>query len=105
MGADYFAERSFLIRAFLIEGFPKSLSLKSLFYKQNWVDWVCCCTHPNVMTKMAKKCSTDQMFIRKRKTKYFYNPYYSSKQFLEKSCLLNCISLSISDIQVVPRDH
>ena len=27
-------------------------------------------THPKVMTKMAKKCSTDQRFIRKRNTTY-----------------------------------
>ena len=27
---------------------------------------LCCCTHPKVMTKMAKKCSTDQRFIQKR---------------------------------------
>ena len=32
--------------------------------------WVCCCTHPEVMTKMVKKCSTDQRFIRKRNTTY-----------------------------------
>ena len=31
---------------------------------------LCCCTHPKVMTKMAKKCSTDQRFIRKRNTTY-----------------------------------
>ena len=30
----------------------------------------CCCTHPKVMTKMAKKCSTDQRFIQKRNTTY-----------------------------------
>jgi hypothetical protein len=27
-------------------------------------------THPKVMTKMVKKCSTDQRFIRKRNTAY-----------------------------------
>ena len=27
-------------------------------------------SHPKVMTKMAKKCSTDQSFIRKRNTMY-----------------------------------
>ena len=32
--------------------------------------WVCCCTHPKAMTKMAKKCSTDQRFIPKRNTTY-----------------------------------
>ena len=31
---------------------------------------LCCCTHPKVMTKMAKKCSTDQRLIRKRNTTY-----------------------------------
>jgi hypothetical protein len=30
----------------------------------------CCCTHPKVMTKMAKKCSTDQSCIRKEVTSY-----------------------------------
>ena len=32
--------------------------------------WVCCCINPKLMTKMAKKCSTDQRFIRKRNTTY-----------------------------------
>ena len=31
---------------------------------------LCCCTHPKVMTKIAKKCWTDQRFIRKRNTTY-----------------------------------
>ena len=31
---------------------------------------LCCCTHPKVMTRMAKKCSTDQRFIRKINTTY-----------------------------------
>ena len=41
-----------------------------------WVGLVllCCCTHPKVMAKMAKKCSTlcstDQRFILKRNTTY-----------------------------------
>ena len=29
---------------------------------------LCCCTHPKMITKMAKKCSIDQRFIRKRNT-------------------------------------
>ena len=32
--------------------------------------WVQQQTHPKVMTKMVKKCSTDQRFIRKRNTIY-----------------------------------
>ena len=31
---------------------------------------LCCCTHPKVVTIMAKKFSTDQRFIRKRNTTY-----------------------------------
>ena len=31
---------------------------------------LCCCTHPKVMTKMAKKCSTGQSCIRKEVTSY-----------------------------------
>ena len=35
-----------------------------------WAGLLCCCTHPKMMTKIAKKCSTDQRFIRKRNTAY-----------------------------------
>ena len=37
-----------------------------------WVGLVllCCCTHPKVMTKMAKNCLTDQSCIRKEITSY-----------------------------------
>ena len=31
---------------------------------------LCCCTHPKVMTRMAKKCSTDHRSIQKRNTTY-----------------------------------
>ena len=62
-----------------------------------WVGFLllCCCTHPKVMAKMSKKCSTDQRFIRKRNTSYkietlegmtkievaleFYQPLFYSK--------------------------
>ena len=37
-----------------------------------WVSLLllCCCTHPKVMTKMAKNCSTGQSCIRKEVTSY-----------------------------------
>ena len=51
-----------------------------------------CCTNPKVMTKMFRKCSTDQRFIRKRNTtykihtlvtKYVYLPVSWKGQFNE----------------------
>ena len=55
-----------------------------------WVGLVllCCCTHPKVMTKMVKKCSTlcltDQRFIRKRNTTYRIHTFVR-QQWTEKS--------------------
>ena len=40
-------------------------------------------THPKVMTKMVKKCLTDQRFIRKRNTTYKIGTLNSPKCFKE----------------------
>ena len=47
---------TFFIPSSILGGFAVALLL------------LCCCTHPKVMTKMAKKCLTDQRFIWKRNT-------------------------------------
>ena len=46
---------------------------------------LCCCTHPKVMTKMAKKCSTDQRFIRKRNTTYKTHTLVPQSEWLKNS--------------------
>ena len=53
---------------------------------------VCCCTHPNVMTKMAKKCSIDQRFIRKRNTTYKIHTLTHIRK-----CALNPLNFTISN--------
>ena len=45
---------------------------------------LCCCTHPKVMTKMFKKCSTDQRFIRKINTTYKIHTLVASKADISK---------------------
>ena len=49
-----------------------------------WVGLVllCCCTHPKVITKMAKKCSTDQSCIKKEVTSYKIHTLAPTSQFL-----------------------
>ena len=50
--------------------FPNERTFLEHFCHHFWVGslLLCYCTHPKVMTKMFKKCSTDQRFIRKRNT-------------------------------------
>ena len=55
-----------------------------------WVSLLllCYCTHPKVMTKMFKKCSTHQRFIRKRNTTYKIHTLILSKLFIKLIVIL-----------------
>ena len=58
--------------SFPIEPLISRTFLDHYFCHHFWVGLLllCCCSHPKVATKMAKKCSTNQRFIRKRNTTY-----------------------------------
>ena len=73
-------------------------TLHDHFCHHFWVGLVllCCCTHPKVMSKMVKKCSTlcstDQRFIRKRNTTYRIHTLVGGSEYLtigENSSLAN----------------
>ena len=72
LNTSYLLMKDFVRSYFFPNATLTSWTFLDHFCHHFWVGLLllCCCTHPKVMTKMAKKCSTDQRFMRKRITTY-----------------------------------